>query len=173
MHSKNPEAGHVRLFSCPIRFSAMNAVLDTSFFFGEFPLQGDMFTVPSVVDELKDIRAKGNFEKLCARGLRVQSPTEEGRNRVLSAARATKDVTVISGTDSDLLALALDLQAYLYTDDFAIQNVALVLGVKTVPILQRKARRVHWKYRCSGCGKYADHDGECPVCGAAIKRKLK
>ena len=103
----------------------------------------------------------------------MQSPTEESGKRVISAAGTTKDVTVISGTDSDLLALALDLGADLYTDDFAIQNVALVLGVKTVPILQRKARRVHWKYRCSGCGRYAEHDGECPVCGAAIKRKLK
>jgi UPF0271 protein len=152
---------------------AMSAVFDTSFFFGEFPTEGDLFTVPSVVDELKDIRAKGNFEKLCARGLRVQSPTAEGRKRVISAARTTKDVMVISATDRDLLALALDLGADLHTDDFAIQNVALVLGVKTVPILQRKALRVHWKYRCSGCGRYAEQDGECPVCGAAIKRKLK
>lgn len=151
----------------------MSAVLDTSFFFGDFPVEGDLFTVPSVLDELKDIRAKGNFEKWCARGLRVQSPTEEGRKRVISAARTTKDVSVISATDQDLLALALDLGADLHTDDFAIQNIALLLGVRAVPILQRKARRVHWKYRCSGCGRYAEQDGECPVCGASIKRKLK
>jgi UPF0271 protein len=151
----------------------MSAVLDASFFFGEFPAEGALFTVPSVVDELKDIRAKGNFEKWCARGLRVQSPSEESRKRVISAAKTTKDITVISGTDNDLLALALDLGADLHTDDFAIQNVAIILGVKTVPILQRKARLVHWKYRCSGCGRYAEQDGECPVCGAAIKRKLK
>ena len=160
-------------FSGPVRILPMSAVLDASFFFGDFPTEGDIFTVPSVVDELLDIRAKGNFEKLCARGLRVQSPTEESSRRVISAAKTTKDFSVASGTDRDLLALALDLGADLHTDDFAIQNIALVLGVKTVPILQRKARRVHWKYRCSGCGKYAEHDGECPVCGAAIKRKLK
>jgi UPF0271 protein len=130
-------------------------------------------TVPSVVDELKDIRSKGNFEKWCARGLRVQSPSDESRKRAVLAATATKDVTVLSGTDRDLLALALELGAELHTDDFAVQNVAHLLGVKTVPILQRKARHVQWKYRCSGCGRYADHDGECPVCGAAVKRKLK
>jgi UPF0271 protein len=151
----------------------MSAVLDASFFFGDFPAEGDLFTVPSVIDELKDIRAKGNFEKWGALGLRVQSPVDESRKRVISAARTTKDVTVISSTDCDLLSLALDLGADLFTDDFAIQNVAIVLGVKTVPILQRRARRVHWKYRCSGCGRYAEQDGECPVCGAAIKRKLK
>lgn len=149
------------------------AVLDASFFFGEYPAEGGVFTVPSVIDELKDIRAKGNFEKWCSRGLIVQSPTEESRDRVVLAATATKDLTVLSGTDRDLLALALDLKAELHTDDFAVQNVAFLLGVKTVPILQRKARRVRWKYRCSGCGRYTGHDGECPVCGAAIKRKLK
>ena len=113
----------------------MSTVLDASFFFGEFPAEGALFTVPAVVDELKDIRAKGNFEKWCARGLRVQSPTEESRKRVISAAETTKDVPVISATDISLLALARDLGADLLTDDFAIQNVALVLGVKTVPIL--------------------------------------
>jgi endoribonuclease Nob1 len=151
----------------------MKAVLDSSFFFGEYPAGGDPVTVPSVVDELRDIRARGNFEKWCAEGLIVQSPTEDSVKRVISAAKKTKDLTVISETDRDLLALAIDIGGDLYTDDFAIQNVALALGVKTVPILQRKARRVHWKFRCSGCGRYADHDGECPVCGAAIKRKLK
>ena len=160
--------------SFPVRSGSLPAaVLDASFFFGDFPAEGDIFTVPSVVEELRDIRAKGNFEKWCARGLRVQSPSGENRKRVISAAGTTKDITVISGTDRDLLALALDLGAELYTDDFAIQNVAHVLKVKTIPILQRKARLVHWKYRCSGCGRYAEQNGECPVCGAAIKRKLK
>jgi UPF0271 protein len=45
--------------------------------------------------------------------------------------------------------------------------------VQTIPINQRKAKRIHWKYRCSGCGRYFDHDGECLICGSIIKRKLK
>ncbi|NTW16943.1 MAG: nucleotide-binding protein, partial [Syntrophaceae bacterium] len=92
---------------------------------------------------------------------------------VTIAAKKTRDTCVISETDCDLLALALDLNAVLYTDDFAIQNVAGVLGVRTIPINQRKAKRIHWKYRCSGCGRYFDHDGECLICGSIIKRKLK
>jgi UPF0271 protein len=157
----------------PARTPSTVSVLDSSFFFGDFPAEGAPFTVPAVVDELRDIRAKGNFEKWRARGLSVQPPTDESSRKVIAAAGKTRDITVLSGTDRDLLALALDLGASLYTDDFAVQNVALVLGIRTVPMLQRKARRIHWKYRCSGCGRYADHDGECPVCGAAIKRKLK
>ncbi|MDD5142521.1 nucleotide-binding protein [Methanoregula sp.] len=151
----------------------MKAVLDASVFFSEIPLEGELFTTPSVCDELIDIRAKGNFEKLCAKGLTVLSPAGDSLRAVDRAAEKTRDSSVISGTDRDLLALAKELGAVLYTDDFAIQNVAGVLGVETRPILQRKARQVRWKYRCTGCGRYYSHDGDCPVCGAAIKRKLK
>jgi UPF0271 protein len=151
----------------------MKAVLDASIFFSEFPVSGEVFTTPSVHDELKDIRSKGNFEKWCAAGLRVMSPDPLNLERVAAAAAKSRDTGIISATDADLLALTLELDAVLYTDDFAIQNVASVLGVKTCPIQQRKAKRVHWKYRCSGCGRYFDHDGECMICGAAIKRKLK
>lgn len=151
----------------------MRYVLDATFFFSDMALEGDLYTVPSVHDELKDIRSKSRFDVLCAGGLTVAVPSQDSLDRADATSGKTRDAAVLSGTDRELIALALELDAVLCTDDFAIQNVALVLGVKTLPILQRKARRVRWKYRCSGCGRYADHDGECPVCGAAIKRKLK
>lgn len=151
----------------------MKAVLDASVFFSDWHPEGDLFTTPSVCDELRDIRSKGNYEKLCASGLTVISPGRESTDAVAAAATTSRDAGVISGTDQDLLALARELEAVLYTDDFAIQNVAGVLGVQTHPITQRRAKRIHWKYRCSGCGRYFNHDGECPVCGAAVKRKLK
>ena len=151
----------------------MRAVLDASIFFSDLQVCGDLFTTPSVCDELKDIRSKGNFDKLCVAGLRVQAPGDESKQKVMLAAKKTRDIGVISGTDCDLLALALELGAVLYTDDFAIQNISGVLGVQTSPINQRRAKRIHWKYRCSGCGRYSGQDGECMVCGAVIKRKLK
>ncbi len=151
----------------------MKTILDASFFFSDCPITGEVYTTPSVLDELIDIRSKGKFEKLSAEGLKVISPSAESRERVLQAAEKTRDIGIISDTDCDILALALDLEAVLRTDDFAIQNVAGVLGVQTIPIIQRKAKRIHWKYRCSGCGRYSDHDGECLICGSIIKRKLK
>jgi len=151
----------------------MKAILDASVFFSDITLEGELFTTPSVCDELVDIRAKGKFEMHCAAGLTVASPARESLQAVDQAAEKSRDSSVISPTDRDLLALARELSGVLYTDDFAIQNVAAVLGVETRPILQRKARHIRWKYRCTGCGRYYSHDGECPVCGAAIKRKLK
>ncbi len=151
----------------------MKAVLDASFFFYEIETEGDIYTTPSVCDELKDIRSKGRFEKFCATGLRVVSPGREYRERVSEVAKKTGDAGVISETDRDLLALALELGGVLHTDDFAIQNVAGKLGIEITPLQQRRARQIAWKYRCRGCGKYFDHDGECPICGSEIKRKLK
>jgi len=151
----------------------MKIILDASFFFSDCPITGEAYTTPSVLCELIDIRSKGRFEKLSAEGLKVISASAESRGRVLQAAEKTRDIGIISDTDCDILALALDLEAVLRTDDFAIQNVAGVLGVQIIPIIQRKAKRIHWKYRCSGCGRYTDHDGECLICGSIIKRKLK
>jgi endoribonuclease Nob1 len=151
----------------------MKAVLDSSFFFYDLPLEGDLFTTHSVCEELLDIRSKGRFEQFCALGLQIISPQKENTLKVSAAACKSGDTGVISDTDRDLLALALELDAVLYTDDFAIQNVANRLGVKISPMHQRKARKITWRYRCSGCGRYFDHAGECLVCGSDIKRKLK
>jgi len=151
----------------------MKAILDSSVFFSDFLVNGELYTTPSVCDELIDIRSRGKFETFSAEGLHVVSPGAESKESVIKAAKKTRDSTVISDTDCDILALALELEAVIYTDDFAIQNVAGVLGVQTIPINQRKAKRIHWKYRCSGCGRYFNHDGECLICGSIIKRKLK
>ncbi|MDN7012026.1 nucleotide-binding protein [Methanoculleus sp. FWC-SCC3] len=151
----------------------MTLVLDASFFFAEIPVESEAWTTASVVAELSDIHAKCRFEVLTAAGLRVREPREEDLARVDAAALRTGDSGVLSGTDRDILALALELSAVLVTDDFAIQNVAHRLGVETRSIRQRPARQIRWRYRCSGCGRYWKEPGDCAICGAPIKRKLK
>jgi UPF0271 protein len=113
------------------------------------------------------------LENLTARGLRVVGPSPESLADVEKAARKTGDTSVLSATDRDILALASDLGASLHTDDFAVQNVAHALGIAVVPLKQRQAAPIRWKFRCAGCGRYYRAPGECPVCGANIKRRLK
>ena len=151
----------------------MTLVLDASIFFTENPLDGPMATTPSVVGELADLHAKCRFEVLLATGLSVREPGDEALARVDEAAHRTGDAGVLSGTDREILALALELSAVLVTDDFAVQNVAHRLDIETRSIRQRPARAIRWRYRCSGCGRYWREPGDCPVCGAPIKRKLK
>jgi len=151
----------------------MKCVLDSSVFFTDYPVQGECYTTPSVVDELLDLKSKCRYDLLAATGLRVEIPESGDIARVKTAAEKSGDLPVISATDCDVLALALGLSATILTDDFAIQNVAATLKIKVQPLRQRAAKPIAWKYRCSGCGRYYKTDGECPVCGAAIKRKLK
>ncbi|KAF5090170.1 NOB1 family endonuclease [Methanoculleus horonobensis] len=151
----------------------MTLVLDASVFFAEIPLEGPIATTSSVVAELADTHAKCRFEVLMAAGLAVREPRGEDLARVDAAALRTGDSGVLSGTDREILALALELSAVLVTDDFAVQNVAHRLGIETQSIRQRPARPIRWRYRCSGCGRYWKEPGDCPICGASIKRKLK
>jgi len=151
----------------------MKYVLDSTVFFTAYPVCGECFTSPSVVAELRDLKSKCRYDILEGAGLKVCEPDVGDLNRVRAAAEKSGDRGVISATDCDVLALALGLSAAILTDDFAIQNVAAALGIAVQPIQQRAAKQIAWKYRCSGCGRYFKTGGECPVCGAIIKRKLK
>jgi UPF0271 protein len=151
----------------------MKAVIDTSLFFIEYPLSGELFTTPSVIEELVDLRSKCRYETLLTAGLMVIEPTRESMMEVLKAAQKTGDSEKISATDRDILALALDLCATIYSDDFAVQNVAHELKITVHPVLQHSAKKRVWKYRCSGCKKFFFASGDCPVCGSPIKRTIK
>lgn len=160
----------------------MKYVLDASFFFAgaeterlppPVDLETDLYTTPEVVDEVRDLSARCRLEALTEAGLKVMTPGKESFHRVDLASGVSGDRPVLSQTDTSLLALALDLDATLVTDDFAVQNTARAAGVRTAAIQQRQARYRRWRFRCSGCGRYYHEVGECLVCGAEIKRKLK
>jgi UPF0271 protein len=132
-----------------------------------------MFTSPSVIEELVDLRSKCRYEALVTQGLQVRSPSPASTAAILAAAQKTGDADRISGTDIEILALARDLGATVISDDFAVQNIAHELGVATHPIQQRGAKKRVWKFRCTGCKKFYRASGECPVCGSPIKRTIK
>lgn len=151
----------------------MRYVLDASFFFSEATLEGEIFTPPSVMEEIADVRSRCRLEALLATGLSVVSPSEESVRRVAAAAGETGDFNRLSPADTDLLALSLDIGAIIVTDDYAIQNVAQRLGLRVEGILQRKARPRRWKFRCPGCNRRYSAAGTCPVCGSLLSRSLK
>jgi UPF0271 protein len=151
----------------------MKAVLDATVFFSEINIPADLYTTPLIVQELTDFKSRCRFELFQTQGLTVTGPGRESVDRVVQASVRSGDSGVLSPADIEVLALALELGALLYTDDFAIQNVAFELGIESRPVHQRSAAKRRWKYRCSGCGRYYSAPGECQVCGAVIKRKLK
>jgi UPF0271 protein len=151
----------------------MRYAVDASFFFSEAILEGEIFTPPSVIEELADIRSRCRLEALLASGLSVLPPSPESLRRVAAAAGETGDIARLSTADTDLLALSLDLEATTVTDDYAVQNVVLSLGLGVKGLFQRKARPRRWRFRCPGCNRRFSSAGTCPACGSPLKRTLK
>ncbi len=135
-----------------------------------------LITVPSVVDELKSRDSVLRFDLAKEGGLRVEWPEPEMVKEVRKKAEQTRDSEELSKTDLEILAKALEHRdrAILLTDDYAVQNVAVQLGIQVKPIAQKKIRDIIiWQKRCTGCGKTFEKGDECPICGSPMKKKRK
>jgi len=145
-------------------------VADASvFIWGKRP-EGELITVPAVEAELKDITAKSRLYIFEAR---VESASPQSLKAARSAAAETGDLKALSPADLDVLAKALEYRAVLATDDYALQNVALHLGLKIEPIGQpRIKRKLKHVQRCQGCGSRFEGEA-CPDCGTPARKKKR
>lgn len=135
-----------------------------------------LITVPSVEDELKSRDAVLRFDLAKEGGLRVEWPEPEMVKAVREKAEHTRDSEELSKTDLEVLAKALEHKekAVLLTDDYAVQNVAVQLGIEVKPIAQKKIRDlIIWQKQCIGCKQTFDRGDVCPVCGSPLKKKRK
>ena len=149
-------------------------VLDTSALFSMEQLPGDSeaFVTPGVIKELE--RFKDRRAMLWGDLLRVSDASKANMAKVKKAASETGDSTRISPTDTEVIALALDLEAELLTDDYSVQNVASYLHMPFRPVGIKAIKEVRkWRWRCTGCGKVFDKElPECTVCGSKLKSTL-
>ncbi len=153
----------------------MRYIADASLFIIRKRLEGNIITVPSVVEELRDENARTMMELM---NVRVESPLGIFAKEVRQKARITKDSEELSETDMDILAKALEYsrseEAMLVTDDFAVQNTAIQLGIKVMPAGQRKIKDVLlWEKQCTGCRRRFPEGDICPVCGSTMKKRRK
>jgi UPF0271 protein len=147
-------------------------VLDTTAFIESYEPGGQVATVPEVREELDDATAY-RFDAMEGSGMHIQIPDVAAIERVRSTARETGDAGTLSETDVRLLAAALELDATLVTDDYAMQNVAETLDV-AVEVIAREGieERRDWQFQCAGCGReFDEHHDRCPVCGTDLTRK--
>jgi len=151
----------------------MRAVLDSSALYlgKDLPEAGEFHVPPSVVAELRRHGLGARLEYLLASRLSVSSPSPGSLARVDAAAQETGDSGRLSPADRDVLALALDLEAEVVSDDYSIQNVADLLQVPVRRMEERGIRaRFTWRYRCTGCAKaYERPQPRCEVCGAPVR----
>jgi len=147
-------------------------VLDATAFIEGYEADDEIATIPAVREELTD-ETRFRFEAMEGGGMHIQVPGAAALDRVRTAARETGDLETLSEVDVRLVAAALELDAVLVTDDYAMQNVAERLGVPVESIAQGGIEEQRdWTFQCQGCGREFDENKErCPVCGTELARK--
>lgn len=150
-------------------------IADASLFILRKRLEGSIVTVPSVVEELRDENARTTMELM---NVRIEPSLPGFKKEVRTKAGITKDSEELSATDIDILAKALEYskreETTLVTDDFAVQNTAIQLGIKVMPAGGRKIKDVLlWEKQCIGCKRRFPEGDVCPVCGSPMKKRRK
>ncbi len=153
----------------------MHYVADSSLFILRKRLEGSVITVPSVVEELRDENARTTLELM---NVRIEPSLADFKKEVMEKAGLTKDSEELSDTDIDILAKALEYSrrggTILVTDDFAVQNTALQLGIQVMPAGGRKIKDILlWEKICTGCRRRFPEGDVCPVCGSPLKKIRK
>ena len=143
-------------------------VADSSVFICGKGFEGEVVTVPGVEGELLDI---GSRMRLQISGARIEPPSRDALARARAGAERTGDAAVLSEVDLELLAKALELSATLATDDYALQNAALHLGLRVETVAQPRIKKILKRtQRCPGCGRPFEGE-DCPVCGTPRRKR--
>ena len=151
-------------------------VLDTSAIFSaKFNLsEGNFLISRNVINEIK-LGKVSRLLNMSISSLRVVTPSDKTIIAVKAAAKETGDLQELSDTDIGLIAIALETNSTLVTDDFAMENVANFLGIKFEGAdLKKIGYKITWGYRCTGCGqRFSEYSDACPICGHRLKRFAK
>ena len=152
-------------------------ILDASAFYAGVPfrLSSDCYTTSPVYDEIKHI--KKNHDALGTlletNRLKIREPSKESTDAAITASKDTGDFPQLSKQDISIIALCIEVNGEIISDDFAISNVARNLGLKISPIMTKGIEDVgRWVHYCPGCRTNHTGGKECPMCGTPLKRKL-
>jgi UPF0271 protein len=152
-------------------------ILDASAFYAGVPFRSssDCYTTTLVYDEIKHIKkhhdAIGTL--LETNRLKIREPSKESIQDAVNASKNTGDFPQLSKQDISIIALCIEMNGEVISDDFAISNVIKNLELKVSPIMTRGIRDVgKWIHYCPGCRTNHANEKECPACGTPLKRKL-
>jgi UPF0271 protein len=110
--------------------------------------------------------------RLEAMELSIVEPRQEFRELVESKARETGDLSRLSKPDLELLALAKQIDGTLLTDDRGVQNMALKLGLRFLPVQRVPVRKpAKLGMFCPACKRFFEAK-VCPVCGHELKPRI-
>lgn len=156
-------------------------ILDTpAILYGYLDASSYNYTTPEVLKELRksfSFEFEGTYKEAL---VTVRSPSNKSVKLTKEAARKTGDLERLSETDISIIALGLDFSsdasfpALILSDDFALLNTALHLGLKTDMVLNhtKRFKMVIWQWYCPVCNaSYSSGAMVCESCGAQLKRR--
>ncbi|KFM15363.1 Endoribonuclease Nob1 protein [Marine Group I thaumarchaeote SCGC AAA799-O18] len=151
-------------------------VLDSSAFYAGIPFSSNKssYITPLVYEEIEHIKKDHDAVQILieTKRLTVCDPESLFTIAVNDAAKKSGDFPNLSLEDISTIALSLQLNAELITDDFAVSNVAKNLNIKVIPVMTNGIKNiVTWVYYCPGCKRNFSKTTECPNCGNMLKRK--
>jgi len=151
-------------------------ILDSSAFYAGIPFSSNepSITTSDVYNEIKHIKKDHDAIQILieTRRLKISDPEQRFVTTVNNAAKKSGDFPNLSQEDISIIALSLQHNAELITDDFAVSNVAKNLSIKVIPIMTNGIKKiVTWVYYCPGCKTNFSEIKNCPNCGNRLKRK--
>lgn len=152
-------------------------ILDASAFYAGVPFRSsdDCYTTSLVYEEIKHI--KKNHDALGTlletNRLKIMEPNSESLKAAIKSSKDTGDYPQLSKQDISVIALGIEMNGQIISDDFAISNVAKNIGLEIMPIMTKGIADVgKWVHYCPGCRTNHTAGTECPMCGTPLKRKL-
>lgn len=96
----------------------------------QLDIQEEAYTTPSVMEELKTLESRSLAETARLQdNLRIIKPREKYLKKVKKKAEEIGSLNHLSRTDKHVLALALEKNAEIVTDDYTLQNLAAHLEI--------------------------------------------
>ncbi len=151
-------------------------MLDSSAFYAGIPFSSNepSYITSLVYNEIEHIKKDHDAIQILieTKRLTINEPEDRFVTSTIDAAKKSGDFSNLSDEDISTIALSLQLNADLVTDDFAVSNVAKSINIKVIPVMTNGIKNVViWKYYCPGCKTDFSKLTECPRCGNKLKRK--
>jgi len=133
---------------------------------GNLP-NGEYVTTPEVAEEIKSDKSKNIYEN---KDIKIHSASQDAIEKV--QVKSTEINSPTSMEDESIVALALERDSTVVSDDKAVQNLALLLEVDFQSFMEDRVDESRkWETKCMDCGSEVS-GGKCGVCGSSnIERK--
>jgi UPF0271 protein len=158
-----------------LKGSVIRYILDSTAFYAGLHLQAiEIFTTEEVIKEVKHIKSKYNILETLIQtsSLKIINPSEPYIAKAKELAMQSNELDKLSMADLSIIALALELNYEVITDDYAITNILKRNNIKVINLYNKIRKVGKWIKYCKYCNIDYSNDNICERCGNKLSRKL-